>query len=353
VSDKTEEASDKRLSDARDKGQVAQSRDAVAAASVAAGLATLGATAGGIERAFRESLSIAIAAAATPSSRGSVSVAGAMVRALEASMVALAPALAASVAGAAAVGALLAGFLFAPQAAIPSLERLDPSQVIDKFTKPRTYVEPLAALAKGALLLYLGYSTARSLIPAWALSPRGTPLQFQGLLGATLRAVATKTLAVAIGFAAIDVLYRRWQFAQDQRMSKDEVKREHKESEGDPHAKHERERMHKEILEEATVHAVRKAQFVVTNPTHFAVALGWDEETMAAPQLVAKGEGALARRIIDEAHREGIPVLRDAPLARTLHEQEIGDEIPEALYDAVAAIVRYLTEGGDPDRYEG
>ncbi len=351
MSDKTEEASPKRLEDAREKGQTPQSRDAVAAASLAAGLSALGATAGSIDEAFRGSLAIAIRAASTPSSQH-ISVAPAMQRSLESVLVTAAPALAASVMGAAAVGALLAGFLFAPMAAIPSLDRLDPSKVIDRFTKPRTYVEPIVALAKGALLIYLGYSAAKTILPTWVPSARATPLQLRALFEATLRTTLTRTLAVAVGFAAIDVLYRRWQFAEDNKMSKDEVKREHKESEGDPHAKHERERLHKEMLEEATVHAVRKAQFVVTNPTHYAVALGWDEENMAAPQLVAKGEGALARRIIEEAHREGIPVLRDAPLARSLHEHDIGEEIPEALYDAVAAIVRFLTEGGDPDRYD-
>lgn len=351
MSDKTEEASPKRLQDARDKGQVAQSKDSIATAAIAAGLATLGATAGSIDEAFRGSLAIAIRAASTPSSQ-SVQTAPAMGYALERALAAVAPALAAAAAGAALVGALLSGFLFAPMAAVPSLDRLNPSQVIDRFTKPRTYVEPLLALAKGALLIYLGFAAAKAIVPQWVQSARSSPAQLGALMGATLRATLTRTLAVAVAFAAIDVLYRRWQFAEDNKMSKDEVKREHKESEGDPHAKHERERLHKEMLEEATVHAVRKAQFVVTNPTHYAVALGWDEETMNAPQLLAKGEGALARRIIAEAHREGIPVLRDAPLARSLHEHEIGEEIPEELFDAVAAIVRFLTDGGDPDRYD-
>jgi flagellar biosynthetic protein FlhB len=351
VSDKTEEASPKRLEQAREKGQAPQSRDAISAASIGAGLAALGASAASIEVAFRESLSVALRAAATPSSRV-IAVGPAAERALEATFVAVAPALGASVIASAAVGALLSGFLFAPLAAVPSLERLDPSQALSRFTKPRTYVEPLVALAKGALLLYLGFSAARAMIPMWIDAARLSATRLGAVYDATLRGALTRTLAVTVAFAAIDALYRRWQFAQDQMMSKEEVKREHKESEGDPHAKHERERLHKEILEEATVHAVRKAQFVVTNPTHYAVALGWDEESMAAPQLVAKGEGALARRIIDEAHREGIPVLRDAPLARSLHEHEIGEEIPEELYDAVAAIVRFLTDGGDPDRYD-
>src|SRR5262249_1472165 len=96
---------------------------------------------------------------------------------------------------------------------------------------------------------------------------------------------------------------------------------------------------------------VRNASFVVTNPTHCAVALAWDNERMDAPELVAKGEGDLAHRIIAEAVRTGVPVLRDAPLARSLHELEVGDPIPEGLSDAVAAVVSYLADGRDPTRY--
>jgi flagellar biosynthesis protein FlhB len=351
MSDKTEEASPKRLEDAREKGQVAQAREAVAVAALAAGLAALGASAGAIEQAFRRALGVAIRAAQTPS-RAHISVGGALSNALADAMGAMLVPLAAAAAVASLVASLLAGFLFAPMAAVPSLDRLDPAKALERFTKPRTYVEPLLALAKGALLLYLGFSSTESLVGRWVTAARATPRQLLALFDATLRGPVTKTLAVAVGLAALDALYRRWQHAEDLKMSKDEVKREHKESDGDPHAKQERERMHKELLNEATLHNVRKAQFVVTNPTHYAVALGWDEEEMDAPQLVAKGENELARRIIEEAHRQGIPVLRDAPLARSLHELEIGEEIPDGLYEAVAAIVRFLTDGGEPDRYD-
>jgi type III secretion protein U len=352
MSDKTEEASPKRLQDARDRGNVPQSREAVSTAAMAAGLAALGAAASAIEEGFRRGLSVAIASARAPSGAPSpVSPWAALARAADDGLVPLALCLGAAAGTAALVGALLAGFLFTPRAAVPSLERLDPGQLLARLAKPRTYVEPVISLAKAGVLAALAWSSARGLVPLWRQAPSRGVAGISAIADATLRRPLAIVLAAAAAFAALDVLYRRWQHARDLRMSRDELQREHKESEGDPHARHARERLHKELLSEATLHNVRKARFVVTNPTHYAVALGWDEETMEAPQLLAKGEGELARRIIAEAHAQGIPVLRDAPLARSLHASEIGEEIPEALYEGVAAIVRFLTDGGDADQY--
>jgi type III secretion protein U len=353
MSDKTEEASPKRLQDARARGNVPQSREAVSTAAMAAGLAALGASASAIEQGFHRGFSVALAAARAPSpSRAPSTLGSALARAADEGLVTTGLALGAAAGAAGLTGALLVGFLFAPRAAAPSLERLDPGQFLARLAKPRTYVEPAVALAKAAVLVGLAWAGARALIPLWRQAPGGGVGALPALAEATVRRPLSIVLGAAAGFAALDVLYRRWQHARDLRMSKDELQREHKESEGDPHARHARERLHKELLSEATLHNVRKARFVVTNPTHYAVALGWDEETMEAPQLLAKGEGELARRIIAEAHRQGIPVLRDAPLARSLHASEIGDEIPEALYEGVAAIVRFLTDGGEADRYD-
>jgi flagellar biosynthesis protein FlhB len=125
------------------------------------------------------------------------------------------------------------------------------------------------------------------------------------------------------------------------RMSKDEVKREYKESEGDPQLKAARERAHHEMLASATVANVKNATVVVINPTHIACALRYDEEEGDdAPLVVAVGEGDLARQIVEAAHAYGVPVLRDVPLARALVELVPGDRIPEELYEAVAEILR-------------
>ena len=136
-------------------------------------------------------------------------------------------------------------------------------------------------------------------------------------------------------------------------MTKDEVKREHKESEGDPQIKAARERAHQEMLAAATIANVKSASVVVVNPTHIACALRYDEkEGDEAPVVVASGEGDLAERIVRAAQDYGVPVLRDVPLARALVELEVGAAIPEALYEAVAEILRAAWEEAPPSRDE-
>ena len=124
------------------------------------------------------------------------------------------------------------------------------------------------------------------------------------------------------------------------RMTREEVKREHKESEGDPSHRAERQRLHRELLEQRMVAEVRKADFVVVNPDHIAVALRYDRDGEAAPVVVARGERLLAERIKQVAREAGVPIFRDVTLARSLRDLAEGTEIPEALYEAVAEILR-------------
>jgi flagellar biosynthesis protein FlhB len=128
-------------------------------------------------------------------------------------------------------------------------------------------------------------------------------------------------------------------------MSKSEVKREHKESEGDPQLKAARERAHHEMLAAATIANVQKASVVIVNPVHIACALRYEEEEGdEAPVIVASGHGDLAARIVAAARAYNVPVLQDIPLARALVELEVGTAIPEALYEAVAEILREAWE---------
>ncbi len=147
--------------------------------------------------------------------------------------------------------------------------------------------------------------------------------------------------AAIAALAVLDALYQRWRYRQDQRMTKEEVRREYKESEGDPHLKRERERVHREVVTHGVLESVRDADVLVVNPTHLAVALKYDAEgELDAPEIVAKGQEDLAQRMIRVAEAEGVPVMRDVPLARALFELEVGVEIPERLYEAVAVILR-------------
>jgi flagellar biosynthesis protein FlhB len=125
-------------------------------------------------------------------------------------------------------------------------------------------------------------------------------------------------------------------------MTRDEVKREAKEAEGDPSHRAERQRLHRELSEQRMVAEVRKADFVVVNPDHIAVALRYDRDGDAAPVVVARGERLVAERIKEVARRAGVPIFRDVTLARSLRSLPEGEEIPVALYEAVAEVLRVV-----------
>jgi flagellar biosynthesis protein FlhB len=127
-------------------------------------------------------------------------------------------------------------------------------------------------------------------------------------------------------------------------MTKAEVKREHRETEGDPQIKAARHRAHRDMLAAATINAVRDATVVIVNPEHLATALRYVEGEDDAPKVVATADGELAQRIQEAARAYGIPIIRDVPVARALAELEVGDTIPEALYEAVAEILREIWE---------
>jgi len=141
----------------------------------------------------------------------------------------------------------------------------------------------------------------------------------------------------------VDLIYQRWQHKKDLRMTKHEVKDERRSMEGDPQIKGKRLRMAREIAMQRIAQDVPQADVVIANPTHFSVAIRYDEETMNAPIVIAKGADYLALRIRQIARFEGIPVIARPPLARALYwGTEVGDAISAAHYEAVAELLAYV-----------
>jgi FlhB-like protein len=160
---------------------------------------------------------------------------------------------------------------------------------------------------------------------------------------AAARRLCAWAAGIGLVLGALDLIVVRRAWQKRWMMSRDEVRREFRESEGDPEIKAARRRAHQQLLTSAAVHAVKDASIVVINPTHLAVALRYREEEDSAPRIVAQGDGELARRIVEAAHAYGVPVVRDIPVARALAELDVGDEIPEALYEAVAEILNEVS----------
>ncbi len=338
ASDKTEEATPKKLRDARKRGEVPRSRELATAAVLLAAAAALHASGDGIVAALRQTFSLSLRAI-----RGELVASPTAV--LEACAAlgarAIAPVVLAIMAAAFLASFLQVGALVSFEPISPKLSKLDPIKGVRNLFSQKQLLELLKSLAKIGIVGWVGYAVIRDglrgIVGLSARDPSSAIAAAGALGGSLILHVGAAMAAVAV----LDVLYQRWRFRQDQKMSKDEVKREHKESEGDPHSRQERDRLHREILSQATLEQVRKADVLVVNPTHLAIALKYDQESeQEAPEVLAKGQDDLARRMIDVAREAGVPVLRDLPLAHALWELEEGDEIPETLYEAVAAVLR-------------
>jgi FlhB-like protein len=241
------------------------------------------------------------------------------------------------------VGAIQTGGSVAVAKLSPDLAKLDPIAGLKKLVSVDRLFSVARSLLAATAVAYLAYRQLSS----HAMDLAHTVDRFASVarVGAELaRRVATDAAILGLLVAVADIAIVRRGWMKRLKMSPDEVKREHKESEGDPHTKAARERARRELLAQATVASVKTASVVVVNPTHLACALKYVEDEDSAPVVVASGEGDLAQRIIRAARDYGIPIVRDVPLARALRELEVGDVIPEALYEAVAEILRAAWE---------
>jgi flagellar biosynthetic protein FlhB len=164
-----------------------------------------------------------------------------------------------------------------------------------------------------------------------------------GLVGDLMFSIGWKFGFLLVVLGLLDFAYEKWQYEESLKMTKQEVKDEYRQSEGNPEAKGAMKRRQREFARRRMMAAVPKATVVVTNPTHFAVALAWDEIKMEAPVVTAKGADLLAKRIREIAAENGVPVMENPPLARTLYAKvELDQAIPPNLYAAVAQVIAFV-----------
>ena len=254
------------------------------------------------------------------------------------------PILAAAALTSAVVQLIQTGAFVASKKLTPKLDRLNFFSGFRQLFSTTRLFSVARALVAGSFVGYLAYRGLRE--HALDLARLPGHFGYVGLVASEVaRTVCRDAALLGLALGAVDLLVVRRAWMVRLRMSKDEVKREHKESDGDPQMKAARERAHHEMLASATVGNVKNATVVIVNPTHLACALRYEsEDGDEAPVLVAAGEGDLAKQIVEAARAYGVPVLRDVPLARALMELEVGAEIPEELYEAVAEILREAWE---------
>jgi flagellar biosynthesis protein FlhB len=239
--------------------------------------------------------------------------------------------------------AALGGLVFSTTLLVPKFNRMNPVKGIANIFSSRTAVELAKAIAKAVLVggVALAFFTASldALLALVLQSPVAGIARVGLLVAATFMALAATLLLVVL----IDVPYQLWHHAKKLRMSREEVRRESKESEGDPHVKARVRALQREMARRRMMAAVPTADVVVTNPTHYAVALSYTDGAMRAPRVVAKGADAVAARIRALAAEHGVPQLEAPALARALHRHtDIGDEIPASLYSAVAEVLAWV-----------
>jgi flagellar biosynthesis protein FlhB len=342
VSEKTEDPTPRRLARAREKGDVAvsgalsQALGFVVALFVVPGI--LAATAAQASAVFRRAL------AGAPVTNATETVAT--------SVVALVAPLLAAVALASALATIAqTGALFAPARVKPDLGKLDVVAGLQSlFSGQRLWNVARAFMTAVAVafLAWRGFTDHLGDMARAIGAPRGAA----EMAAHVAKRMARDAAVIGLFLAVFDVVVVRRALVMRLRMTKAEVKRDHRESEGDPQWKAARQRAHQEMLASATVNAVKDATVVIVNPEHLATALRYVHGEDEAPTVLATGDGDLARRIREAALAYGIPVVRDVPIARALAELQVGDTIPEALYEAVAAILdevwREEEERGEP-----
>jgi len=332
--DRQEAASSRRLEKAREDGQVPNSREASGFAALL--LAVLAATAvlPSMGRDLLRSLRGIL-------ERGHELTPYQALDVLMPSVLVLLPVLAAAALGAAATTLLQTRGLVSAKGLAPQLSRLSPLAGIKRLVGAEPLIEFLKTLLKmapvGAAIWHAG--AAPALLETVLHQPAATLLDIVADQG--LRLVAATLAAFAL-LAAADVFLVHFRHLRRLRMSRQDMKEEAKDSEGDPHIKGKQKAIRQQRARQRMMAAVPRAAVVITNPTHYAVALGYDEGSSAAPKILAKGADEVAARIREAARESGVPLVSNPPLARALFKLPLETEIPAEHYQAVAEIIAFV-----------
>lgn len=340
--ERTEQASPRRREEARKKGQVARSQEVVSVAILLSctillyfsSTWMLDRTMDLMRWAFREAGSTAVHVNTVQS------LAGIWLYKL---LIVVAPLFLTIVAAGLLANYLQFGFIFSTEAVQPDIAKLDPIRGLQRLFSLKSFVELVKSLIKFAVVGGVVYFTMKNelegLIPLMDESVWGILVY----IGKVMFRIVITTAWVLIVLAVLDYLYQRWEFEKGLKMSKQEVKDEFKQTEGDPLVKARIKRIQREQARRRMMANVPKADVVITNPVHLAVALEYDGARMIAPRVVAKGAGVIAENIKEIARKHGVPVVENKPVAQLLYKMVNIDElIPEKLYRAVAEILAYV-----------
>jgi len=339
---KTEEATPQKLDKAREKGDVPKTMD-LAQVAVLAAVSGVVLTAGGM-------LSRNLAAQLTPflsrpdamtlDGQGGVAV-------FRYAMMATAPILIAVMAAAAFAGAganlIQTGLHFTPDKLKPDFSKVSPRKGFGRIFGPDGMMQFVKSTVKILIIGLLAWWVLKPYVPQFATLSGLQPAAILPFCLDILRRLVFAVLTLSLAIAAADWFWQRQRFMVRQRMTKEEVKQDYKNSEGDPHVRARQKQIRHERARRRMMQAVPEATVVIMNPTHYAVALKYEQGESAAPTCVAKGLDSLALKIRAVAEEAGVAVIEDPPLARALYASvDIDEMIPPAHYEAVAKIIGFI-----------
>jgi flagellar biosynthesis protein FlhB len=340
--EKTEQASPKRLESAREEGDVPRSRElATVAVLFATGLSLL-MMGGHLNNALKDTMATGLHFDRTMAFEPTLLLVktSEMISAL---LIAFAPFALILIAVAIASPIMIGGWVFSGKAFVPKFGRLNPIQGLANLISKNAAVELTKSIIKTLLVATVAYTViARDMEPILALSL--LPLKTSIAQVSDLMLMGFLAIVGALVFiAAIDVPYQLYHYANKLKMTKEEIRQESKESEGNPEIKARVRQQQREMAKRRMMSEIPKADVVITNPTHYAVAIQYQDEGMRAPIVVAKGADAIALKIREIAAENNILTMEAPKLARALYAHtELGSEIPEALYSAVAEVLAYV-----------
>jgi flagellar biosynthetic protein FlhB len=339
--EKTEKPTDKRIRDAREEGNVFQSQDLVTAAVLLIGVVMLQRLLPGIKKNVRQLFYQVLNL--IPAQKSDVLSGSLYLTFVELAAKSVLPLLLVICGVSIIVQGAQTKFNRSTKVLKPKFERINPAAGIKRMFSLRGLMDLLKSLVKMAVLLWLVYLSIRDNLGK-AIQLMGAPAS--GISEELISLIFSMVIRICAVFAVIavaDFAYQKWQYNKDLMMTKQEVKDEFKQMEGDPEIKGRIKKKQREIAQSRMMQAVPNADVVVRNPTHFAIALQYDPEKNAAPVVVAKGLDSLALRIVDVAQKSGVPCIENRPLAHALYAAcEVGEQIPQEYYGTVAELLVYI-----------
>lgn len=342
AAEKTEQPTAKRLKKAKEKGQSAQSQELPAAFSIIVLVIVFTLYAPSLLRWFTLQMEQGMSSETSVFADRNAFMSFLNTK-ITGTIMVMCPILAALFAGSVVAGVVVSGLNFAPQALSLKLSSINPVKGFEKLFDVKSVVKLGISIAKLIFISIIVWIYLRNRIDTLAAIRWAWSAQIVAAISKIITGMLIRICAGLLVIAAIDVIFQKWKYIKDLKMTKQEVKQERKETDGSPEVKSRIRQIQIAMARKRMLHEVPKANVILVNPTHVAVALRYDAKTMDAPVMVAKGADHLAEKIREIARAYGVPIIRKPELARTIYSTvKTGDSIPQTLYTAVAEVLAMI-----------